>query len=177
MTSKRRRNSYSDYERRGSLQRRSIHAQNDPVVPSPADLPVQSTLPSRPLKVSSPHSKRRRFSMSSEKTRRLSASGMIANGARKSLAAIKRLFSVHRGSNYSEEYTGKVFWLYHGECTNDEKNSLTGVIDSGLTEFGTYQAEQAGRDACKTMKREKKEFTYVVFEYTFTHHHHYSNPS
>lgn len=105
MTSKRRRNSYSDYERRGSLQRRSIHAQNDPVVPSPADLPVQSTLPSRPLKVSSPHSKRRRFSMSSEKTRRLSASGMIANGARKSLAAIKRLFSVHRGSNYSEEYT------------------------------------------------------------------------
>ena len=53
MTSKRRRNSYSDYERRGSLQRRSIHAQNDPVVLSPADLPVQSTLPSRPLKVSS----------------------------------------------------------------------------------------------------------------------------
>ena len=37
MTSKRRRNSYSDYERRGSLQRRSIHAQNDPVVPSPAE--------------------------------------------------------------------------------------------------------------------------------------------
>jgi len=66
---------------------------------------------------------------------------------------------------YSYSYTGKVYWLYHGECTNDEKNSLTGVIDSGLTEFGTYQAKQAGRDACKTIKREGKEFTYVYTSY------------
>ena len=120
--SKRRRNSYSEYERRGSLQRRSIHhhhhhesKEEEDGPATPVGLTVQSTLPSRKLEDApteklerhttvSSHTKRRRFSMNSEKTRRLSASGMIAKGARKSLAAFKRLFSVHRGSNYSEKY-------------------------------------------------------------------------
>lgn len=95
----------------------------------------------------------------------MSASGMIAKAGRQSFMALKRLFSVQRGSNYEEDYSGKVFWLLHGECSNDETNTLAGVIDSGLTAFGKIQSHTAGVEAGKIVQREEKEFAYVYTSY------------
>ena len=69
---------------------------------------------------------------------------------RRMSANITKMFT-RRGSASldEEEYKGRVFWLHHGECTNDEKNALTGVIDASLTEFGVHQATKAGRDLAR----------------------------
>eukprot|EP00940_MAST-03C_sp_MAST-3C-sp2_P000747 g747.t1 len=150
---KTRRNSYSEYERRGSLERRSsLHKS------------LQEAARARNGEEESKRTnKQRRTSFTGldpynpAKTRRLSASGMIvegANKARSGFKALKRLFSVHRASFTEGEFGGKVFWVRNGECSSEAKHTLAGVIDTSLTAFGVYQARQAGREAARTVIEE-----------------------
>ena len=87
-----------------------------------------------------------------KKDRRGSGRRMSFETVRRMSANITKMFT-RRGSasqdDGEKEYKGRVFWLHHGECTNDEKNALTGVIDASLTEFGIHQAAKAGRDLAR----------------------------
>ena len=44
---------------------------------------------------------------------------------------------------------GRVFFVRHGESTSNERGILAGIIDVGLTRFGTLQAARAGADVAR----------------------------
>jgi len=86
---------------------------------------------------------------------------------RRMSANITKMFTpTRRGSaSQNSEHRGRVFWLHHGECTNDEKNALTGVIDASLTEFGVHQATKAGRDLARIVSDNKIKINVVYSSY------------
>eukprot|EP00940_MAST-03C_sp_MAST-3C-sp2_P002516 g2516.t1 len=102
-------------------------------------------------------------------SRRLSASGRrysFNNGVRRLSQNLKQMFSgKRRYSGNMETHPGKVFWLHHGECNNDEKKTLTGVIDTSLTEFGKHQAAKAGQDVARTIEASGVKISAVYSSY------------
>lgn len=103
----------------------------------------------------------------SPKDRRFSASRRYSfNTVRRLSANIQKIFSPNRRSSKTEtDGKGKVFWLHHGECVNDEKNALTGVIDTTLTEFGRHQAITAGQGLGRKLAKDGTQINVVYCSY------------